>query len=76
MSRSYKTVGVYIDNSGRGGRIYKRFAKRQAARKVRHAKDALYNGGSGRKLFDSWDIIDYKTYANDDDPRPWKAYAK
>lgn len=53
MSRTYKKYPVWRNND-RGG---SKFGKRVANKKVRKTKD-LFNGGSYKKLSESYDIID------------------
>lgn len=56
MSRSYRkpyaTEGY--------GNSWRKSAKRQAAKTVRRFKGFLSSGGFFKKLFNSWDICDYK----------------
>lgn len=54
MSRSYKKHPWCTDHT----RTYTKFAKHQANIRVRRSK-GLYNGGSYKKLYESWDIHDY-----------------
>jgi hypothetical protein len=56
MSRSYKRTPGYT--CGYGG-MYRRFAKRLANKRVRKNND-ISNGSSFRKLYESWDICDYR----------------
>jgi hypothetical protein len=58
MSRSRKKVSVYTDSS-RGG-----YAKRQAAKAVRRYKGELSNGKEYRKLYNPWNICDWKFLQN------------
>ena len=37
-----------------------KFGKKQANRKVRHFLQDIPSGGSYKKLYDSWDICDFK----------------
>jgi len=55
MSRSYKKVPGFTDYSR--GRT--KWAKRQASKKVRHTED-VPNGKGYRKLYNPWDIRDWK----------------
>jgi hypothetical protein len=56
MSRSRKRNPGWTD--GEGG-YRKRYSKRAATRKVRHA-DEVGTGGSYKKHFEQWNIADYK----------------
>lgn len=71
MSRSFRKAWV-VDGYGSS---WKKYAKNQANRKVRKAKD-LPNGSSYKKVFESWDICDYKypadTKAGWFSNEPWK----
>jgi hypothetical protein len=62
MSRSYREPW-FVDNYGSS---YKKWVKRQASKTVRRAKD-VPEGNAYRKLFDSWNICDYKMQW---DPKP------
>ena len=62
MSRSYREP-VWTDNYGSS---YKKWAKRQASRKIRKSQD-VPNGKAHKKFYDSWNICDYK---NRYDPWP------
>lgn len=57
MSRSYKKNPVCTDNRSSGAN--KRIANRITRRKT---KGQLYQGGDYKKLYESWDICDYKWY--------------
>ena len=57
MARSFKKTPGYTNSGSRG----RKFAKRWANRKVRQIKGDLPNGGSYRKVYDSWNICDFKT---------------
>ena len=59
MSRSYREPWFKDTN----GSPYKRFAKQQANRKVRHTKE-VPNGKVYRKLYDSWNIVDHRSEWN------------
>jgi len=63
MSRSYREP-VFVCGYGSS---YKKFAKREANRVIRRAKD-IPNGKIYRKYFDSWNICDCKNRWN---PWPW-----
>jgi len=54
MSRSYKKTPVCKDGGKR-----KKFYLRLAARKVRHAKFPISNGGAYKNLFDRYSICDW-----------------
>ena len=69
MSRSYKKTPAYTDT----GKKFHRHAKREANVAVRHYKDDLSNGCSYKKLFDTWNICDYKCIYH---PRKYRQYAK
>jgi len=56
MSRSRKKNPGWGDGEKGNGRRYK---KTEAARKVRYAEEAG-NGGSYKKHFEQWGIVDYK----------------
>lgn len=53
MSRSYKKYPFVKDKSG------SKHGKKFANKKVRHAKN-LPNGKAYKKVYESWDICDYK----------------
>jgi hypothetical protein len=57
MSRSHKRTPVYKDG-GRNGK----FLKRQANRKVRKTKEVGGKSKNYRKLYESWNISDYRFY--------------
>lgn len=52
---SYRKA-VYVD--GYGG-SHKRYAKRQANKKVRRYKGPIPDGSSYKKIYNSWNISDY-----------------
>ena len=60
MSRSYKKHPYCTNNSHRA------FAKRQANKKIRKYKKKIWNGGSFKHLYCSWEICDWKKRY------PWK----
>lgn len=62
MSRSYRKNWILTDNYGSP---YKKFAKRQANKKIRKSKN-VPNGKAYRKFFESWDICDYKIHYSPD----------
>lgn len=53
MSRSYKRNPVWKDNNKA-----RQYWKRQASKKVRHS--ICCSGGMFRKIYDSWNITDFK----------------
>jgi len=63
MSRSYKKNPVTKSTNS------KKFAKRQSNKRVRKAD--VDNGGSFKKLFESWEINDYVTYAFRESEKEW-----
>ena len=64
MSRSYKKNPVIKTTN------CKKFAKRQAAKKVRKA-DFVNDGGAYKKLGDSWEINDYVSRCFRDSDKEW-----
>ncbi|MBD2865932.1 hypothetical protein [Paenibacillus oceani] len=58
MSRSFKNSPVMTDHVTPGTR----WAKRQAAKAVRRYAGCLTNGKSYRKVFNPWNICDYRFY--------------
>lgn len=70
MSRS-KRAPVWTQGYGRPSR---RHSKRAASRAVR-LEDEVADGRAYRKLFNPWDIVDWKSY--DRSPsKPWKIRRK
>jgi len=65
MSRSYKKNPVFKSDSKA-----KKFWKREANKKVRHAKD-VSNGRSFKKIGDSYNINDYITKCFTYNDRKW-----
>lgn len=61
MSRSYKRKPVYKDGSS-GRRRIKKHDKRRASRKVRRTNTAFRKSNIYRRLSETWDICDYRTY--------------
>ena len=57
MSRSYKKYP-----SGKCERSCK-WGQRQANKRIRHTLQTISNGGAYKKLYNSWDICDYKFVA-------------
>lgn len=55
MARSYKKTCIVKD----GGPTRRKFAKRQANKKVRRYKGYISHGNSYKKIFNSWEIYDY-----------------
>lgn len=45
----------------------KKFGKRYANKKVRRYKGVIQNGKWYRKIYNSWDICDYKWYVSPND---------
>lgn len=58
MSRSFRKQPIIKDNGK-----HKQFGKRQANKKVRH--NDCSSGGGFKKLFESWDISDWKFWIKD-----------
>lgn len=58
MSRSRKKNCI-VKDSGK----HKQFAKRQANKKIR--KSDCASGGAYKKLYDQYDICDWKCYSDD-----------
>ena len=56
MSKSRKKVPSYSDYS----RNYTKWAKRQASKSVRRYQGELTDGCVYKKIFNSWNIFDYK----------------
>ena len=54
MSRSYKKHPIITDHSK-----ITRYKKREASKKVRRTKD-IAKGNTYRKIYDPWNICDYK----------------
>lgn len=52
MSRSFKKVPGHVDRSS--------FNKNQANRRVRRYKRDLQSGGTYKKLYEKWNICDYR----------------
>ena len=63
MSRSFKKRGIYCDSSPS--------AKKKANARVRRFDAVLANGSSYKKVYESWDICDYKFNAPSD-PKAWR----
>lgn len=72
MSRSFKKTPGWADSNP--------FAKRQANKKVRRYAGDLSDGKGYRKLYDPWDICDWKSLyfggEHADHDRPYKAVIK
>lgn len=60
MSRSHKKPFVKCGFFG---------SKRLANKKVRRYKYGISNGNSFKKIYESWDIVDYKQYSDDEKDR-------
>ncbi len=58
MSRSYKNTPVFKPYS----RLNSKWYKRQAGKKVRRADYGLGKSKRYRKIFETWDICDYRFY--------------
>lgn len=67
MARSYKKTPALTDT----GRPFHRYAKREANAAVRRFKGDLSSGGSYKKLYESWDICDWKYIYT---PRRYRRY--
>lgn len=62
MSRSYKKNNITTDHRAKTTKYW----KRQANKKVRHSLlNILLNGGVFKKLFDQYNLCDYR-FQNDD----------
>ena len=59
MSRSYRKTPIYTVRASRGGaKYYKKLANRKVRRvKFLSGKSKLY-----RKIYETWDIVDYRFY--------------
>ena len=66
MSRSYKKNTFCSDYSP-----LNKWGKRIANKSVRRHKDYLANGNSYRKVYDSWNIHDWKIYESENYARKW-----
>ena len=66
MSRSYKKNPIYTD----GRTPTPKKIKRIANKKVRHTKN-LADGKAYRKVFESWNIHDYKNRETWEDAKAW-----
>jgi len=55
MSRSFKHVPGFVDHPKSGSKKDKRFANK----KIRNTED-IPNGGSFKKIYESWNINDWK----------------
>lgn len=67
MSRSHKRL-VIKDNYGSS---YKPWAKRAASKAVRRFRGYIPNGGSYKRIFNSWNICDFVSDGRFD-PWPWQ----
>lgn len=61
MSRSYRKNWILTDNYGSK---YKKWAKKQANKRVRKTKE-IQSGRWFRKIYEPWDICDYKIHYNE-----------
>ncbi|MBQ5311342.1 MAG: hypothetical protein ILP19_04805 [Oscillospiraceae bacterium] len=59
MSRSYKKIPIHKEQNSK-------FCKSQANRRVRRTSD-IAGGGSYRKVYDSWDICDWRCIESEED---------
>ena len=78
MSRSYKKSPVFKDSQRkRSGETGTGEQKRFASRAVRRNDDAIANGGSYRKLYDSYSICDYRFIETENEFRKeWESGSK
>ncbi len=60
MSHSIKKTPVYKDGSNQSKR--RKYNKRQANKKVRKWAGALRKSNEYRKIWEQWDICDYRFY--------------
>ena len=58
MSRSYKHNPWFTDRSKHGAK----WQKKQANHRVRRYNKQLYNGNDYKRIYNSWEIRDYKWY--------------
>lgn len=79
MSRSYKNSPVCTEGENRAGT--RKYWKRLANRKVRKAKSLGMKSKNYKKIYESWDICDYKFYLQKEhfvkcaeDLEKWKKY--
>lgn len=70
MSRSFKKNLILKDSSGNS---YRKWAKRQANKKVRKTKKVA-NGKQYRKVFETWDINDYVCHWDSSMKNFWPKY--
>lgn len=63
MSRSHKKNYYYTDGSPKTTKRFKRFAQKV----VRNAENIPMKGSSYKKLFESYNIHDYKSYSSWED---------
>lgn len=60
LSRSYKKTPVVKDGCNKAG--LRKYQKRQAYKKERKTKNLGNKSNNYRKVFDSWNICDYRFY--------------
>lgn len=60
LSRSYKKTPVVKDGCNKAGS--RKYWKRQAHKKERKTEDLGNKSNNYRKVFDSWNICDYRFY--------------
>ena len=78
MSRSYKKSPVYKAGSDRSKA--RKFRKKRAEQKVRRCQTAFRKSNEYRKIYESWDICDYRFYqrkpddAQSEELEHWKRY--
>ncbi len=71
MSRSYRKAYWTQGYGGQGRSL----AKREASKKIRKARD-VGNFGSYKRIYNSWDICDFKFYEVGDSERTWRVKSK
>jgi hypothetical protein len=59
MSKSYKHTPC-VKQQGRSKKFYKKYANKKIRRK--QLNEDIPDGSSYRKLFESWDICDYRFF--------------
>lgn len=67
MSRSYREPWV---TDGYKGSKHRQFEKKQANRAVRKTEE-VPNGKGYRKVFDPWNICDYRWYESEKSMKKW-----
>ncbi len=71
MSRSYRKP---YWTEGHGGQ-WRKIAKRQASKRVRRARN-VDDGSQFKRVYNSWNICDFKFREPDDSKRIWKVRSK